>query len=219
MLTMTTKTDLAYDRIEAMLVSGELAPGRFLTVYELQAMLDMGRTPVHQAVTRLAGDTLIIIKPRHGLQIAPIKLQRERLLLALRRDVERFVIGLASARASDAQRDEMRLLHAQLQAAPDMDLATFNQIDRRIDQLFIKAANEAFVAATLRPLHTLFRRIGWRYHSHAAHADLRPSIQGHMAVLDAVAAQDAPRALEATQALMDLVEEMFDALQLLRPVT
>jgi DNA-binding GntR family transcriptional regulator len=213
MLTMTTKTDLAYDRIEAMLVSGELAPGRFLATHELQTMLNMGRTPVHQAVTRLAGDTLILIKPRHGLQIAPIDLDRERLLLALRRDVERFVIRLATERATPKQRAEMMALHAQLQASPGMSLTAFNVIDHRIDALLLNAANEPFLAATLRPLHTLFRRIGWLYHAQNTQAiDLQATINGHLAVLDAVASKQVDAAVKATDALMDFVEEMFDAL-------
>jgi DNA-binding GntR family transcriptional regulator len=213
-LRMTTKTDLAYDRMEAMLVSGELAPGRFLAMHELQTMLSMGRTPVHQAVTRLAGDTLILIKPRHGLQITPIDLKRERLLLSLRRDVERFVIRLATECASPAQRTEMTQLHTQLCAAKDMNLAQFNATDRRIDQLFLEAANEPFVAATLRPLHTLFRRIGWLYHAQNTQTTaLQTSIDGHIAVLDAVASQHVERAVQATDALMDFVDEMFDALE------
>jgi DNA-binding GntR family transcriptional regulator len=91
--------ELAYQRIEEMLVRCELAPGRFLAMQDLQDMTGFGRTPVHHAVNRLAADTLIVIHPRHGLQIAPIDLARERVLLHLRRDIERFVIRLAAERA------------------------------------------------------------------------------------------------------------------------
>ena len=210
---MTTKTDLAYYRIESMLVSGLLAPGRFIATYELQAMLDMGRTPVHQAVTRLAGEALIIIKPRHGLQIAPIDLKREHLLLQLRRDVERFVVQLATERASNAERKEMHKLCEQLKNAKAMSLAKFNVIDHRIDQLFLEAASEPYVAATLRPLHTLFRRIGWLYHSQTAQATaLQASIDGHVAVLEAVASNQVKQAVRATDALMNFVDDMFDTL-------
>ena len=92
--------ELAYQRIEDLLVNCELKPGRFLTVQELQTVTGFGRTPVHNAVNQFAADTLIIIRPRHGLQIAPIDLARERLLLGLRRDIERFVVKLATERAS-----------------------------------------------------------------------------------------------------------------------
>ena len=46
-----------------------------------------------------------------------------------------------------------------------MTIDEFNRLDRRIDQLFVAAAGEPFLEHTLRPLHTIFRRIGWIYHS------------------------------------------------------
>src|SRR6266702_3063453 len=70
--------ELAYQRIEDLLVNCELKPGRFLTVQELQTVTGFGRTPVHNAVNQFAADTLIIIRGRNGLQIAPIDLARER---------------------------------------------------------------------------------------------------------------------------------------------
>ncbi len=75
-----------------MIVTCALPPGLFLSVQELQAQTGVGRTPVHQVVSRPASDTLIRVRPRHGIQIAPIDLSRERTLLRLRRDMERFVV-------------------------------------------------------------------------------------------------------------------------------
>src|SRR5438105_15872835 len=95
---LVNQVDLAYERIEEMLVNCQLKPGRFLAMQDLQELVRFGRTPVHQAISRLAGDTLVIVRPRHGVQIAPIDLARERSLLPLRRDTERFVIRLTSER-------------------------------------------------------------------------------------------------------------------------
>src|SRR5437762_4278352 len=98
--------ELAYQRIEDLLVNCALKPGQSLTVQELQNVTGFGRTPIHHAVNRLSADTLIIIRPRHGLHIAPIDLARERMLLGLRRDIERFVIRLAADRASLSHRNQ-----------------------------------------------------------------------------------------------------------------
>jgi DNA-binding GntR family transcriptional regulator len=95
-----TQFERAYEAIEQRLVTCELRPGRYLALQQLQDLVKLGRTPVHQAVTRLAADTLIVIHPRRGLQIAPIDLTRERELLRLRRDMERFVIRLATERSN-----------------------------------------------------------------------------------------------------------------------
>src|SRR5215208_2227523 len=90
--------ELAYERLEDLIINCELRPGSFLSIQDLQNITGFSRTPVHQAVSRLADDTLILVRPRHGVQIAPIDLARERLLLQLRRDLERFVVRLAAER-------------------------------------------------------------------------------------------------------------------------
>jgi len=207
--------ELAYERIEELLVRCELAPGRFLAMQDLQDITGLGRTPVHHAVNRLAADTLIIIRPRHGLQIAPIDLARERVLLHLRRDIERFVIRLAAERAGPSHRNQ--LLHVERllrERRDDLTLAEFNQLDRRIDQMVLAAAGEPFLEHTLRPLHTLFRRIGFIYHSQMAReANLAGTIDHHLAVLNAVATQQPDRAVAASDALIAFVDAMFEEME------
>src|ERR1700730_15894790 len=158
--------ELAYQRIEDLLVSCELKPGRFLTVQELQTVTGFGRTPVHNAVNQFAADTLILVRPRHGLQIAPIDLARERVLLQLRRDIERFVVRLAAERSGPSDRNQIaHLTRALRDQRKEMTINDFNIFDRRIDRIILNAAGESFLEQTLRPLHTLFRRIGWVYHT------------------------------------------------------
>ena len=211
----TNLSELAYERIEALLVSCELAPGRFLATHELQAMVGYGRTPVHQALSRLAADTLVQITPRHGIRIAPIDLTRDRLLLRLRRDMERFVIRLATERSGASERNRMLHIKRQLvEHGSTMTVEQFNVIDRLIDQQFLAAAQEPFVEGTLRPLHTIFRRIGWIYHMQTpGHTDLRSTVDGHVAVIDAVANGKVDDAISASDRLMDFVDTMFDALE------
>jgi DNA-binding GntR family transcriptional regulator len=206
---------LAYDRLEEALVGCELAPGRVLTMQDLQVLTGLGRTPVHHAVNRLAADTLIVIRPRHGLQIAPVDLARERLLLKLRRDIERFVIELAAERAGPAQRNQMLHMVRMLRdKRASMTLAEFNTLDRAIDALILTAAHEPFLAHTLRPLHTIFRRIGFLYHTHLpGRADLDGTITHHVAVLNAVANHHIAKAVEASDALIGFVDEMFDVME------
>ena len=208
-------SDQAYEQIESLLVSCELKPGRFLATHELQTLVGLGRTPVHQAVSRLAADTLVIVSPRHGIQIAPVDLTRERVLLQLRRDMERFVIRLATERSGASQRNQMLHLRRQLiEHGADMTIAQFNQVDRRIDQLLLAAANEPFVESTLRPLHTIFRRIGWIYHMQTPqHTNLQSTVDGHIAVIDAVANGHVDAAIAASDGLMDFVESMFSVLE------
>jgi DNA-binding GntR family transcriptional regulator len=209
------QVDLAYERLEEMLVNCQLKPGRFLAMQDLQDLVGLGRTPVHQAISRLAANTLLIVRPRHGVQIAPIDLARERGLLPLRRDIERFVIRLAAERSGPSQRNQMlhvmRLLREQRE---HMTINKFNAVDRRVDQLIMAAAGEPFVEHTLRPLHTIFRRIGWLYHTKIARSqNLQRSIDCHVSVLDAVANRHIDQAIAASDKLIAFVDSMFDVLE------
>lgn len=203
--------ELAYQRIEELLVNCQLKPGSLLTVSELQDATGYGRTPVHNAVNRLAADTLIIIRPRHGLQIAPVDLARERLLLGLRRDMECFVIRLAAERASLSHRNQMLHIERALrERRATTSIDAFNKLDRRIDALILEACGEPFLAHTMRPLHTIYRRIGFIFHRLLpGHADLTGTIDRHAAILDAVANRRAEDAVKASDELMRFMDRMF----------
>jgi DNA-binding GntR family transcriptional regulator len=208
-------TDLAYERVEHLIITCDLQPGRFLSIQDLQQATGLSRTPVHQAVSRLAADTLVIIQPRHGLQIAPIDLARERMLLRLRRDLERFVVSLAAERSTSTHRSQMLHIIRILKDQRDtMAISEFNIFDRRIDKLILVAAGEPFLEHTLRPLHTLFRRIGLIHHRNIGGAEsLAGSIQTHIAVLEAIAKRNVSLAVEASDQLIDYVDGMFDTLE------
>lgn len=207
--------ELAYQAIEERLVNCELRPGRYLALQELQDLVGFGRTPVHQAVTRLATDTLIVVHARRGLQIAPIDLARERELLRLRRDMERFVVRLATERSTSTHRNQMLHLKGNLLKERErLTIETFNTIDRRIDRLFLSTAGEPFVENTMRPLHTIFRRIGWLYHAQpSAEGNLLRTIDVHISLLDAVTHRRVDAALAASDQLIDFVDSMFDILE------
>lgn len=205
----------AYEQIENLIVNCRLRPGGFLAMQDLQDLTGLGRTPIHQAINRLAADTLVIIIPRHGVRIAPIDLARERILLRLRRDIERFVIRLVAERSGPSHHHQ--LLHLQrllCDRRKTMTVNEFNTFDRRFDRLIMVAANEPFLDHTLRPLHTIFRRIGWIYHTRIA-GNINPAktIDCHLAILDAIATHRIDKAVAASDKLIDFVDGMFDAIE------
>jgi DNA-binding GntR family transcriptional regulator len=96
----------------------------------------------------------------------------------------------------------------------EMAVDEFNLFDRRINRLIIAAANEPFLENTLRPLHTIFRCVGWIYHTQiASDASLDPTVDCHLAILDAVANRQIDAATTASEALTDFVDRMFDPIE------
>ena len=206
---------LAYDRIEDLIVHCRVAPGVLMTMQHLQDLVEIGRTPVHQAIRRLAAETLIQIRPRDGLRISPIDLKRDRRLLQLRREMDRFVAELATEKLDANQRNQlMRLGTTMRERRKAMDVHEFNSYDRQIDAILLAAAAEPFLDRTLRPLHTIFRRAGHIHLTHLGGArGLLKTIDCHMALVSAVVDRDESAAKASSDALVDFAQSMFDGLE------
>nr|WP_321523878.1 GntR family transcriptional regulator [uncultured Cohaesibacter sp.] len=206
-------SDIAYDRIEEAIVHLKIRPGEFTTVSALQQGIELGRTPVLDAVRRLADDTLVLVQSRRGLQVAPIQLDRERRLLKLRSDVERHAVRLAAKRANSTHRSRMfQLVQALRNELDTHNIQAFNELDRMLDMLILDAADEPLILRTLRPLHSIFRRTGYIY---LAHLDpdgeaFVSSIERHAVLLDAVARGNEEDAVDHLAHLIALAEGMFD---------
>ncbi|MDQ2081071.1 GntR family transcriptional regulator [Xanthobacteraceae bacterium Astr-EGSB] len=206
---------IAYERIEDLFVHCRVAPGADIKMQELQDLVGIGRTPVHQAVRRLAAETLINIRPRDGLQISPIDLQRDRRLLQLRRDMDRFVVALAIDKLNSNQRNRLiRLGMVLRERRRDMEVHEFNMHDGHLNAILLDAADEPFLDRTLRPLHTIFRRTGNVYLTHVGGRNgLDATVDCHLDLLDAVVDRDRRKATAASDRIVGLAESMFDSIE------
>ncbi|HYS12739.1 MAG TPA: GntR family transcriptional regulator, partial [Burkholderiaceae bacterium] len=101
-------TDLAYAEIEEMIVTLRLAPGRPISEGELGALLGIGRTPIREALQRLARERLVTILPRRGIIVSEINVASQLRLLEVRRVLERLIASSAARRATDEERVQFR---------------------------------------------------------------------------------------------------------------
>ncbi len=58
-----------------MIIDLRLQPGAMVSELSLAAEIELGRTPVHEAVARLVVDRLVKLLPRRGLMVASIGLE------------------------------------------------------------------------------------------------------------------------------------------------
>ena len=101
-----TLTDRAYRELEEMIVTLQLSPGTVLSEQALSARLKIGRTPIREALQRLARDGLVVIMPRRGIMVSEINLRLQLRLLEVRRELERLMASLAAERATPDERRE-----------------------------------------------------------------------------------------------------------------
>jgi DNA-binding GntR family transcriptional regulator len=90
--------DLAYERIRAMVVDGEIPPGARLGQVELAEQLGISRTPVREALRRLTGEGLAEFEPNRGFRAASPGLDDVLRRLELRSLLEPGIARLAAAR-------------------------------------------------------------------------------------------------------------------------
>jgi len=90
---------LAYEKIRALVLDGEMAPGARLSQLELAERLGVSRTPVREALRRLAGEGLVDALPQRGFRVAELGLPAVMRRLEVRSLLEPGIARLAAERA------------------------------------------------------------------------------------------------------------------------
>jgi len=191
---MTSLADKAYHEIRGLIVSLELAPGALIDERELIGRLEIGRTPVREALRRLAHERLVEVYPRRGMFVTGVDVRELARLSEVRELLEPEAARLAAERATDADRDQLAALLAELEAGRSelMDL------DERIHRAVYRAAHNDLLEATLEQYYVLALRI-WSIALDRAH-ELEEAVEAHRTLLEAIQAGDAERAADTMRA-------------------
>ena len=199
-------TDRAYAEIEEMIITLRLAPGSAISESDLSAHLGIGRTPIREALQRLARERLVSIFPRRGIIVTEINVASQLRLLETRRELERLIARSAARRATADERDRFRALAAAFEAAAKAnDDVTFLRIDRDFNVLCSAASHNEFAAGAMSLMHSLSRRFWYLHYKQAADMPLTAKL--HADIARAIAAGDEERAAKANDRLLNLIEK------------
>jgi DNA-binding GntR family transcriptional regulator len=180
-----------------MIVRLELAPGDVLREDELQTALGIGRTPIREALQRLARDQFVTVIPRRGMLVSPIDVAELAMLYETRAMLEPYAARLACRRGSPAHWAEMAdLIEGSLRpgATPEALL----DVDRRCHEIIWDAAGNRFLTDTLDNLYAHSDRVWHMYLSDVA--DTRHAVDEHIEILDALRAGDTERSAALVEA-------------------
>lgn len=109
--------DLAYRRIRDLVLSGELAPGARLGQVELAERFGISRTPVREALRRLAGEGLVDQISNRGFRVADLGLDAVLRRLEVRALLEPGIARLAAERRSERDIASLKAAIAREEAA------------------------------------------------------------------------------------------------------
>jgi DNA-binding GntR family transcriptional regulator len=171
----------------------------------LSRRLGLGRTPVREALQRLAREWLVVILPRRGIVVSDIDPVRQLRLLEARREIERFLARSAARRATIDQRVRFRTVADGMDAAASVaDDIAFMRLDRTFNLLVLDAAANEFAASAMSLMNGLSRRFWYMHYRQAA--DLPLAARLHAAIARSIADGDQDAAGRASDALVDYIQ-------------
>ncbi len=198
-------TRQAYERIEEMIVTLVLAPGETVSEADLAEGLGMSRTPVREALQKLAREGLVRVMPRRGLLITEFDVGRQLRMLDVRRQIDRLLATRAATRRTSQQAEGFRdVADAFGEAAGQDDDTLFTRADRAFNALITTAAANEFAAEAASLTQGLSRRF-WYAH-HERFSEIGQAADLHRAIALAIADGDEEAAGAASDALLDHVE-------------
>lgn len=188
--------DDVFHRLRDAIVDGSFEPGEQLRDLELAQWLGVSRTPVREALLRLAEVGLVVARPGRSTVVGDLDVAGVRDAREVVAGMHAVAVRQAVDRLTEADLDEMRAANARFAAAIRAgDLEAAHRADQELHGVPLRVAGNRAIAAVLEQYTPVLRRAeNLRY---ATRAGLR-SIEVHDALIERCAAGDALQASVVT---------------------
>ena len=205
-----------YRTLKDLILSGHLLPGSKLREEELAHQLNVSRTPLREAIARLAQERLVNTIPRRGAYVVNYTKTEIMEILAIRSVLEGLVGRLAAERISD---DDLAFL-ANLFSAQNVKKGRRNpkllvHADQRFHERILKSTGNSRLQDLMLNLNDQMQLV--RLKTIQLPGRLASSIQEHFALLDAMQRRDAKAAEKCAQQhvlnVLQAVREKYDDAQ------
>ncbi|XOB60759.1 GntR family transcriptional regulator [Campylobacterota bacterium DY0563] len=191
----------AYKILEELLVTLKLEPGKTYSEKELMALSDISRTPLREALLKLANESLITIIPRRGVEISDINMTDQLAILETRKVLDRLLITRATKYATTFEKNKILEFKKHMQIAVDeKDVNEYLRVDKLLDQAIFESSKNSYAANATAPLHIRSRRF-WYYFKGVD--DLEDSAKIHMNLIDAILESNEEKACETSDLIIN----------------
>jgi DNA-binding GntR family transcriptional regulator len=206
-----SRKDLLAERLEEDIVSGRLAPGERLDEVSLATSFGVSRTPVREALQRLASSGLVELRPRRGAIVTQISIGRMVEMFEVMAELEGMCGRLAARRMTTAEHAALNAALAECRrtaAAGDADAYYYE--NQRFHHVIYDGSHNRFLAEQAHALHRRlepYRRLQLRVRSR-----LPASLSEHERVVEMLLAGNADGAERALKAHVTIQGERFNDL-------
>lgn len=150
----------AYQLLVRKITQLELAPGSPMVEKELIEDLQIGRTPIREALQRLAVEGLVVHMPNRGMFVSDVNATSAQHIYEFRSLIEGQAARLAALRASEKEVRELTGLQIQLvEATDDDDIDRYVDCDRQFYSALARAAQNIYLAEVIPRIFNLHLRL------------------------------------------------------------
>lgn len=183
-----SQSEEAYLQIRERIVSLDMPPGSVVNESRLREELKIGRTPIREALQRLARENLVRSIPHRGTFVTDVKITDLARITEVRVVLEGHAARLAAERLSAGDRDALALLLEVLQEEPSLDQHALMRLDQQIHRQIYRAARNSFLESTLERYFNLSLRL-W-YLVLDREVRLREAVDEHAELVTAILSGD-----------------------------
>jgi DNA-binding GntR family transcriptional regulator len=192
----------AYSSLEDKLVTLALPPGSMISEGDLIDMTGLGRTPVREALQKLAQQDFFRVLPRKGLLVTPVVRGNMLHILEARRPLENLIVYRAALNARDEQRSGLSAIARELTISYDR-FEEFVRLDYALNDLLDTCSGNPYATAAVSPLRSHCRRFWYFYRDRMQLSD---SISALSKMTRLVARREFKGAQKASDGLISVLE-------------
>ena len=185
--------DHAYQELRHRIVTLRLRPGTVLREDELMRDLAIGRTPLREAVKRLALESLVAIQPRRGTFVSEVDAADIVHITEVRAELEGFAAALAARRMQRPGRERAEAMLREVEELGRIEEAdALMQVDERIHHFVWEESGNPYLVTTLERYFALSLRVWYVVLDRVP--GLSHAVHDQVHLLEALLARDANRA-------------------------
>ncbi|PSH66159.1 GntR family transcriptional regulator [Phyllobacterium sophorae] len=211
-----TRKDQVYTILRQAIISSQLSPGEAIRKELVASQLGVSRTPVSDAINRLADEGLVEIYPQTGTFVARLWLDKIETAQFVRMALETAAIRRTAERSTPELLARLRQnLERQRKAADRLDFEQFYELDEAMHDMICDAAGLAGlreIASKERSQIDRVRRLLLHYETR-----MIETLIEHEAIITAIAEKDANRAAKAMETHISQMGKLLLHLREKRP--
>jgi len=203
--------DLVYLELKHKILTGEIISQTRLMEIDLSEKMNVSRTPIREAIKRLADDGLVKVEPRRGAYVASISIKDMLDVFEVREDMEGFVAKLAAQRIADDEKQHLRSIAREYEQAIEKadDKETIIELDEKFHNFIVQCSGNETLSELVKYVQELSLRFRYLYYDDFSLYE--STAEQHNRIMEAInAGRDEEARSEADAHVKALKEFVFE---------